>query len=169
MVTRLRHHLHFINRSMQFIEKLLLVVCACLFMLLMFLGAGDVIGRYFFSRPITGAYEISSILMGAIVFLGWAHTQRQGGHVAVDLFYRKFPPRAQRVAAVFSDLLVFLLFAFITYRSWELAVSHTAAGRTFQTIDLVSGPFHFLVPVGAALMCVEILLGLVSTGRTTEK
>jgi len=151
--------------GLRFIENALLVVCACIFMLLMFLGAGDVIGRFFFSRPITGAYELSTMMMGAIVLLGWAYTQRQGGHVAVELFYNKFPPLFKRAAALFSQILSLGLFAIITYKSWGVAMSHTLEGRSFQTLDLASGPFHFLVPIGGFLICLEIILGFFASSE----
>ena len=35
---------------------------------LMFLGAADVVGRYFFNMPIKGAYEYSEILLAGVVF-----------------------------------------------------------------------------------------------------
>lgn len=151
-----------LSLGLRYVEDALLVVCACIFMLLMFLGAGDVIGRFFFNSPITGTYELSTMMMGAIVLLGWAYTQRQGGHVAVELFYSKFPPLAQRITAVFGQLLSLGLFAVITYKSWGIAMSHTVEGRSFQTLDLPSGPFYFLVPVGGFLICLEIVLGLLA-------
>ena len=42
--------------------------------IMLFLSAGDVIGRYFVGKPVKGAQEISEILLPTIVLFAWAYT-----------------------------------------------------------------------------------------------
>jgi len=149
-----------VTGGMHWLENVFLVVCAAIFMLLMFLCAGDVIGRYAFNRPITGTYEISEVMMGAIVLLGWAYTQRTGGHVTVDMFYEKFPSRARGIISLLVLIISLALFAVITFKSWNIAMANTIDGREFKTIAIPSGPPYFLVPLGGFFMCLEIIVGL---------
>ena len=62
------------------VEGGLNVVAGLMLLGMMFLGACDVVGRYLFNSPITGAMEISSILMGGMVFLAWASSSRPTSH-----------------------------------------------------------------------------------------
>ncbi len=154
-----------IESIFRLVENVLLVFCACILMALMFLSAADVIGRFFFNHPITGTYEISTVMMGAVVLLGWAYTQRSGGHVTVDMFYEKFPKKMQWITTLIVLGLSLALFVTITWKSWIVAVNYTADGRTFKVLDLPSGPTYFLVPVGGFLICLEIILSLIQHFR----
>jgi TRAP-type C4-dicarboxylate transport system permease small subunit len=147
--------------AFRLVENVLLVICAGVMMLLMFLCTADVIGRYAFNHPITGAYEISTIMMAAIVLLGWAYTQRNGDHVSVEMFYDKFPPGMKKITSLVTLILSLALFVTITLKSWTIAVSNTVDGRNFQILDIPSGPTYFLVPVGGFFISLEIILGIV--------
>lgn len=157
-----------LSGALRIIENGLVIVSACIFLLLMFIGVGDVIGRKL-GHPITGAYEISTILMGAIVLLGWAYTQKEGGHVSVELFYNKFPPRLKQISSLVGWILTLALFATITAKSWSIALKYTLEGRTLQILDIPSGPFYFLVPIGGFFMCLEIIITLIQFFERREK
>ncbi len=168
IITREKSPIDKIWRGIRFAENVLLVICACILMALMFLSSADVIGRYVFNHPITGTYEIATIMMGAIVLLGWAYTQREGGHVTVDMFYNKFPARMKWITTLVVMILVLGLFITITYKSWLIAMSNTIEGRTFKILDIPSGPTYFLVPVGGFFICLEIVLSIIQLFRRKE-
>jgi TRAP-type C4-dicarboxylate transport system permease small subunit len=147
-----------LEKSIRFIENALLIVCGAIFMLLMFLGTADILGRFLFNKPVVATYEISTVMMGAIVLLGWAYTQKEEGHVRVDLFYNMFPFRMQTISSIVTLFLSLALFAVIAQQSWDIAMKGTLEGRTFVVIDFPVGPFYFLVPVGAFLICLEFIV-----------
>ncbi len=62
--------------SMAAVILLLLVILTCI----------DVIGRYFFNSPLTGAVELVQVCMGLIVFLSFPLMFLRNDHVIVDLF-----------------------------------------------------------------------------------
>jgi TRAP-type transport system small permease protein len=150
-----------IEKGIRFIENILVVFCGVVLMALMFLGTGDVVGRKVFNSPITGTYELSTVMMAAVVLLGWAYTQRQGEHVAVELFFEKFPPRMKVITVIVTTFLSLGLFAVIAFESWNIAMANTLEGRHFQILDMPSGPFYFLVPIGAFFICLEFIFQLV--------
>jgi TRAP-type C4-dicarboxylate transport system permease small subunit len=156
------------GKGIRFIENALVFLCGIIFMLLMFLGTADVIGRTIFNKPITGTFEISEIMMGAIVLLGWAYTQKQGEHVSVDLVYDKFPAKIKTIVSIIVTLVVLALFVIIMIKSWTIAYESVQVGRQFVILHFPSGPFYFLVPVGTFFMCLELIIqlsGLVSELR----
>ena len=52
---------------------------------MMLLTIFDVIGRYVFNSPITGAFEITEAMMVTMVFFFIGYAQAKKSHVAVDL------------------------------------------------------------------------------------
>ena len=157
-----------IERGVHAVEKALMFISGVLFMILMFLGAGDVLGRYLINRPIRGTLEISEILMGAIVFLSWSYTQRNEGHVKVDLFIGNYTPRVRKIIDFITLFLSFILFVVITKQSTVIALRCWQEERVIPTLDIPTAPFHSIVPIGAALLCIELIvqmIKMISLGR----
>ena len=147
-----------LDRGIRYVENVLLAICGVIFMAMIFLGTTDVLGRYLFNSPVQGSLEVMQIIMGAIVMLGWAYTQKEDGHIKVVLLTSKFPPRVRHVLNLIMTLLALLLFATIAYRSWGIALANF--DRRFLVIDFPSGPFYFLVPVGAFFLCLEFIVSM---------
>jgi TRAP-type C4-dicarboxylate transport system permease small subunit len=122
-----------------YIQKVFMVLCGVMFMAMLFLGTGDVFGRYLFNKPITG-------------------TQRRRQQVRVDLFISRFSPRTQAIADFAVLLLSLILFAVITQQSAILAALYWEEGRIFQTLKFPTAPFYCFVPVGAFLLCLELII-----------
>jgi C4-dicarboxylate transporter DctQ subunit len=147
-----------VGDGIRYIENILLVLCGVIFMGMVFLGTADVFLRYSFDRPILGSQELMQVGMGALVMLGWAYTQKEDGHVKVDLFLNMFPKGTQRLLNITMTFLGLLLFAAIGFKGWEIA--HANIHRHFLVIHFISGPFYFLVPIGAFFICLEFILHL---------
>ncbi len=62
-------------------------------------------GRYLFSAPITGVFEVTEFSMACLVFCALAYTQTRKGHVAVDIFVSRFPRKGQRIIDIITHLL----------------------------------------------------------------
>ena len=58
----------------------------------------DVIMRYVFALPLDWSITISSVGLIAIIMLAIPDVSLRGEHIAMDLFYRQFSPRLQRIA-----------------------------------------------------------------------
>jgi TRAP-type transport system small permease protein len=140
-----------------------------LFVLLMVLDTADVIGRKFFDRPIIGTMEISQVLMGGVVLLGWSYTQRYRGHVFVDMFINKYPHRVRLIIDIVMLVLSLVLFVFITYSSFLLAVQHVGEHRVFPTLRVTSTPYYFFVPVGGFFMCLEMILQIIEQVKVLRR
>jgi len=157
------------DRGIRYIDNALLVICGVVFMGMIFLGTADVIGRYAFDSPIQGSQELMQVMMGAIVMLGWAYTQKEDGHVKVELFTNMLSQRVRNVLSLIMSVLALILFATIAYKSWGIALANF--DRRFLVIDFPSGPFYFLVPVGAFFLCLEFIVSIfyISAGIRSGK
>ena len=150
-----------VEKGVYIAEKVLLVVSGITFLGLMFIGAGDVLGRYLLNKPIRGTMELSEIMMGGIVLLSWAYTQRNKGHVAVELFTAHYSPRMKAIANLLTLFLSFVLFAIITQQSATMALRYWHEQRVIPTLEIPTAPFHALVPIGAAFLCIEFIIQMI--------
>lgn len=61
-------------------------IAAIILIGLVVLTCADVIGRYFFSNPVTGAVELVRICMAGIIFFSFPLMFLRNDHIIVDLF-----------------------------------------------------------------------------------
>ncbi|MBI2955515.1 MAG: TRAP transporter small permease [Chloroflexi bacterium] len=127
-------------------------------LVLVLLGTADVVGRYFFSKPIIGAQEMGSLLLAGMVFMSWGYTYITRGHAEVDFVLPRFPRRAQRLINLATTLFSLVLFALITWQGIEVAGLYHAGGRLVYVIDLPLAPFQLLVSLGAVVVCLALLV-----------
>ena len=80
----------------------------------------DVVGRALGS-PLYGSQDMITMGMVILVFGGMAMCDRDGGHIAVDLFEPRYPAWLNRWIDIIAALLGALIFAFIAYAILESA------------------------------------------------
>lgn len=150
-----------LEKGIKTIDNILARVGMVFILLMMFLGAGDVIGRYVFNKPITGAMEISSLLQALVVFLAWGYITSLKAHVSVDILFRHYPPRAQAIIDFIVALVMIFIFSLIAWQNINIAVTEWQKGKLLSTILLPVAPFKLFVVVGAFLLCLECVIQMV--------
>jgi TRAP-type transport system small permease protein len=145
--------------------KILYNLGAVFLFVLMLISSADMIGRYFFNSPITGALEMSQILVAAMVFLGWGQTQIQKGNVTVELFFATFPPKVQTIATLVTTSLSAVVFGLMTWQALLAAKQYHDAGRLVFVINLPLGPLQLFVALGALVMCIVLIIELGKLAR----
>lgn len=133
---------------------------------MMLLGAIDIIGTKFFSRPVPGAYEATEALLVLTVFLALAHAQAFRQHIAVDLVVERLGPTARLALHVLAQALTLGVFAVIAWRGWVLGLRSLAI-REYASgiIPFPVYPSKLALAVGATLMALQSLLDLVGAAR----
>ena len=150
--------IHVIQKLIRKITNTFCYIGMGMLVILMFLGAADVLGRYFLNRPIKGAYEVSEILLAAIVFFGLAYALAMGGHVRVDTFVSLMRPRTRATAGIITSLLSLIIFVLIGWQGAELAMKSLKHHRLIDVIFIPIWPFQLLVPIGAFAVCLELII-----------
>lgn len=105
-------------------------VAATVLFLLMLLTCADVIGRYFFLRPIFGAFEITESLLAALIFAGLPLVTLRNEHVTVDVFDPIAPDWVLRIQHIIACALGFVATSYLAYRLWLRAIVLDAGGET---------------------------------------
>ena len=60
-------------------------------------GVYDVVLRHVFNRPTIWAYELSMMLGGSIIILGWGYVHLNDGHVRIDILYSRLSSRVKSI------------------------------------------------------------------------
>ncbi|MFH1489134.1 MAG: TRAP transporter small permease, partial [Pseudomonadota bacterium] len=128
--------------------------------MMMVLTAADVLLRYIFNRPISGAVELNENMLVMLVFFSIAHTGIQKGHVRVELLVARLPPKAQSAIDAISGLVVLALSLMITWQSTVLALEKMKQGMTTAVLFLPVFPFIFMVAFGSGLFSMVLLVDL---------
>ena len=76
----------------------------------------SVAGRYAFSRPVPGDYELVEMICAVGVFLFLPYTHAVGGNIGADFFTSGLPKRWQRRLDLAHDLIFSLIAVLLTWR-----------------------------------------------------
>lgn len=107
---------------------------------------------------ISGAYEMTQLAMIIMIFMGFAVTQRDKGHVRVDLFVNKLPHGGRSFYESFISFVTFVCSCFVTKGALNRAVSYAADGQTTATLELPYSPFAVIMFIGMLLFTIMLLL-----------
>ena len=132
---------------------------------MMLLTTFDVAGRYFFSKPIPGAIEMSEFMLAIFGILGMAYTHQSGANVKVTILTSALPPRLARVVEIFTILLSFQIIAMLVWYGIVSGIEELHAGTTTDTLGIPLYPLYFLLSGGAGLLCLELLITLIESVR----
>lgn len=127
------------------------------------LVVANVIGRYMFNAPITGAFEITESLLVVVIMLGLALTQYHDGHIRVTILTRRMPPAWARLARICALMLGAVFFAWCAYASWKFAYeSYSFNEQEWGTITFPIYPFKFVVFLGVVLLAIQFALDTIN-------
>ena len=125
---------------------------------LMMLGTTSVVVmRYGFGQGMTALQESVSYLHGTVFMLGAAYTLKHGGHVRVDIFYRRFSPRTKAwVDSIGSIVFLLPLCGLILITSWDFTLNAWAIHET--SVEPGGLPFVYLLKTLLPLMAINLAM-----------
>jgi len=138
---------------------------------LMVLAVVSVTGRHTINQPLPGYVDWIEQAMPLIAFMGVAYTQRDGGHIRMDIVVGALRGRVLWAAEFVTVFLMLIVMILITWGAW----SHF--GRSFDfgsplwsrdssmDIALPLWPAKLLAPIAFGTLCVRFALQLVAYGR----
>lgn len=132
-------------------------VAAVVLFCLMLLTCIDVTGRYF-GRPVFGGFELTEILLAALIFAGLPLVTLRNDHVTVDLFDAVTPDWLLRIQHVVACALGVVCTGFVTWRLWLRAVHMAAAGETTAQLKIPLAWLAYSMSVLTALTAVALFV-----------
>jgi TRAP-type C4-dicarboxylate transport system permease small subunit len=118
------------------IVPLLGIFAAVVMFAMMVLTCVDVIGRYFLNRPLHGGFELTEMLLAALIFAGLPLVTLRNDHVTVDLFDPMTPDWLLRIQHVTACAVGLVCTAYLAWRLWVRAENISAAGETTAQLKI---------------------------------
>lgn len=160
-----------LDRSLYRVETVFALISGLAVFSLMLLAVVSVGGRNFFGQPLPGYVDWIEQIMPLIAFMGIAYTQRDGGHIRMDMLIGQLKNRALWLAEFVTTAAILLLVALLIWGSW----AHFQ--RSFDwnapmwsrdsTIDIALPiwPAKLLAPVAFSVLALRLVLQLFGYGR----
>jgi TRAP-type C4-dicarboxylate transport system permease small subunit len=115
-----------------------------------------------FDRPILGAYEYVQLISAVIISFGLAHTGVIKGHVAVDLFMRRFPERIQAVVDTIITTVVLGIVGIVTWGLAKFAYQNFRQHVATESMEIPLYPFIFIISFGFFVLFFVLLNDIVN-------
>ncbi len=137
--------------------------------IMMVLTTADAIGRYLFSLPLAGAYEVTEkYLMIIAVYLGASYTYRGGSTIRITLLVDRLPRKVKMILHLFAQVFS------ICYGFFLVVPAVLSVIRVYDQKITLSSPHlplwvpYTAIPIGLFLMSLFILRDLprVRSGRS---
>ncbi len=126
----------------------------------------DVLGRYLFSSPVTGAYELTELLLAAVIFLGLPLVTIDEEHIAVDLLDAAFSDRVRAVQTWLIRLINIAAFGIFAWLLWENAFKVLRYEDTTSALEIPYAWLGFLMAITTSfatlMLAIKFLVNLVS-------
>lgn len=151
------------------ITRILMIIAATVLMAMMLLTAFDVVLRYIFNRPISGAFELVEYMMAILIPFSIVYCADQRSHVAVELIIGRFPKKIQ---TLFDSVTTFVTMLFAILIAWQNVIyfKETYTSQVTSAVLLIpTYPFVAPVAIGIgtfALIMLIYLSDFVSETRT---
>jgi TRAP-type C4-dicarboxylate transport system permease small subunit len=135
---------------------------------LMILAVISVGGRNFFGTPLPGYIDWIEQLMPVIAFMGVAYTQRNGGHIRMDILVGQLKGRALWSAEFITTFAMLILMILLVWGSWAHFSRSFDFGSPMWSRDssmdiaIPLWPAKLLAPVAFGVLCVRLVLQLCS-------
>jgi len=147
-----------LRRALRGVNNALAAVAAACILMMMLVGAADIVGTWLFRSPVPGAYEITEAFMVSGIFLALAAAQMFGHHIRAEVFRPVLPLRVSHALDRVGFLLMFVFFAFVTWYGWLEAADAWRGGEFSSGIlRMPVWPPKLALAIGATAMTMQSL------------
>lgn len=155
------------------VERLFQGLTVAVLAALVVVTAIDVVGRYLLNQPLAGAFELTELLMGALIFAALPLVTMHRQHIAVDIFDIYVPTALRRWQEVLVQTASGVIQFVLTWVFLELAAQMKSDGLHTHALQLplapvvyfaaaaalVAGVMHLALAGAAAVRRVEVEAG----------
>ena len=143
-------------------ENFTLVVSALTITCMLILTVADVGGRFLFSRPILGVYELLIILVPGLGFYSLAYLQRFQEQISVKFVIERLPLNLRNALDKVTLAISLFTMGILLVASASTAIKTWIFGE--NTTGIVSyplGPAMIVIPISACLFCLRAIFQLI--------
>jgi TRAP-type C4-dicarboxylate transport system permease small subunit len=140
----------------RFLVPTLGYLAATVLFLLMLVTCVDVFGRYF-NKPLFGGFELTELLLAALIFTGLPLVTLRNDHVTVDLFDAVTPDWLLQIQHVVACGVGMVCTAFLSWRLWLRGEHMAIAGETTAQLKIQLSWLTYSMSILMALTALALL------------
>lgn len=151
-----------LDRGLHKLESVLALLSGLAVFGLMILAVVSVSGRNFMNQPLPGYVDWIEQAMPLIAFMGVAYTQRNGGHIRMDMIVGSLRGRTLWAVELVTTLAILALMVLMVWGSWahfvrsfDFAAPLWSRDSTMD-IALPIWPAKLLAPVAFGVLCLRL-------------
>jgi TRAP-type C4-dicarboxylate transport system permease small subunit len=151
-----------INSTIEQLTKVLAYAGGLLMLVAIALTLVSIVGRYVFSAPVPGDYELVETICAVGIFLFFPYTQATGSNITVKFFTTGLSRRHQRMFDLIHDVIFAVVAALLAWRL-GIGLSHKfVSGESTMLVRMPYWwPYSFAV-ASMALLCIVCLARIVA-------
>lgn len=160
-----------LDRKLYRIEGWLALISGLAVFSLMMLAVVSVAGRNGFNQPLPGYVDWIQQAMPLIAFIGISFTQRDGGHIRMDMVVGALKGRPLYLVEIITTLAVLFLMVLMVWgtyahfaRSFDFAAPLWSRDSSMD-IALPLWPAKLLAPIAFSVLCLRLVLQIIAYGR----
>jgi TRAP-type C4-dicarboxylate transport system permease small subunit len=129
----------------RWLEGALGATSAAVLFLMMMITAVDVVGRYVFNKPLNGGFEVTEMLLAALIYCGLPLVSQRREHIVIDTFDTFMSRTVKRTLDVIAEIVCSLILFGIGYLIFRRAVRVAEYGDTTNVLKLPLAPVAYLM------------------------
>jgi TRAP-type C4-dicarboxylate transport system permease small subunit len=163
--------LSYVDQKLYKVEGVLALVSGLAVFSLMLLAVVSVTGRNFFDQPLPGYVDWIEQAMPLIAFMGIAFTQRDGGHIRMDMVVGVLKGRPLFTLEFLTTLVMLVFMVLMVWGTWAHFQRSFDFGSPLWSRDssmdigLPIWPAKLLAPVAFSVLSVRLVLQIISYGK----
>ena len=137
------------------------ITSAVVLFLMMAITAVDVTGRYVLNMPLPGGFEMTELLLAALIYCGLPLVSWRREHIVIDTFDPLFSPRLKRALDIVAEVICAATLSGMGYLIFVRAIRVAEYGDTTTVLKLPLAPIVYLMGVMivvAALIHISLIL-----------
>ena len=127
-------------RFAQLLQRTLGYFAAAVLFLMMIVTAVDVVGRYFFNKPLAGGFEITEIGLALLIYCALPLVSARREHIVIDTFDVFMSPGVKTFLNRLSDVVCFVALSGVGYILFKRALRVAEYGDTTNVLLLPLAP-----------------------------
>ena len=129
------------------LQRALGVTSAVVLFAMMLVTAVDVAGRYLFNKPIAGGFELTEILLAALIYCGLPLVSARREHIVIDTFDPMFSKALKRGLDMVAEVVCAVALAGVGWLIFLRANRVAEYGDTTSVLKLPLAPVVYLMAV----------------------
>jgi len=127
------------------LERVLGVIAAAVLFAMMMLTAADVVGRYILNRPVPGAFEMTEMMLAALIYCGLPLVSQRREHIVIDTFDYLMSRGVKRGLDMAAEVLCSATLFGLAWLVFGRAGRVASYGDTTNVLKLPLAPVAYLM------------------------